>query len=510
MAKKTITPEQTTVWTWDLQTEADPMLRLGIHGLYRLLTVEGSDRYPTVKQTPELSWETDGVSRISLRFDRYEVLNALTEAQLGDHREGISIPAGYPDDPTSSEFGASIIAHNAASIFGAMKGQRRFSSISEKDFKEKHGASPLLGIAIEGSKFTLDVSSPHQNSTSPVKAPENENDVDLRSIHHIRYNEYNKRTIKAASAKDKFVLSLAYLSMIFLKYKEGDEKGEYMAFGLDMPDFQEQASKFSEWFIREIVHTVRGNHILAAWMVRSVLDLPCRSYICQTKGFSFVSSTTLGDIETSGSGVEKIHEILRRSIPGALSQRDKLYFRSNLYLPGFYESIIRNLEYNHLWYLNVEVPLLQETKGGKKAPLELYQRRTLTSVMEALMTETENSIAKKMNSLTRAIIEKTDETRGRSFISSLLNKAATSKGIFEGLCKIQNEAGYNESGYAVALWTKEELAYLVDQAHKSPSTLRSFLLLCCNTIFIHKKTESNNNTSTDNTSTNNTESTETE
>ena len=64
-------------WVYDLQTEGDPLVRLGIHGLWRHLTY-GLDR----AASDTLSWELTDTS-IQLHWQEVEDLNRLMSRMVG-------------------------------------------------------------------------------------------------------------------------------------------------------------------------------------------------------------------------------------------------------------------------------------------------------------------------------------------------------------------------------------------------------------------------------------------
>ena len=118
--------------TYSLKQCIDPVLRLGIHGLYRLLkAVEKSpDRYPGIRQSENLSWAMDSDS-IRITFKDPTHLKMMMVEAYSAMPKGVVLLPGYEGNPTSKGFYVTARTHYAVTrlFVGGAKGARRTGSL---------------------------------------------------------------------------------------------------------------------------------------------------------------------------------------------------------------------------------------------------------------------------------------------------------------------------------------------------------------------------------------------
>jgi len=117
-----VTPKTTDFrLTYDLTTCSDPLVRLGIHGLWRVLHYAGVEEYahlyPKLVQSPNLSWTLTDTG-IEINAKTPEDLAVILKSMIGDMPQGIVVPPGYPThSDVGTEFYLTGATHTAITGF---------------------------------------------------------------------------------------------------------------------------------------------------------------------------------------------------------------------------------------------------------------------------------------------------------------------------------------------------------------------------------------------------------
>jgi len=219
-------------WTYDLATLEDPILRLGIHGLGRLLSMEGNDLYPMVKQSDHLKWKLTDTS-IEITFNTLEDLNPLLHGMVGSLPDGVIIPPGYPSEPQSKRFYITGMAHSSiASLFSAGPSTPRRTKATKKrltfdlytytDWKTKQEKTATRSVAI------------HQlDPGRPLTLKEVKGKVSMTAASHPTYAQWNKKAVLLPT-QDAFLAAFSCLGYAYTLCNDG-----YFGLGIDRPTFSE-------------------------------------------------------------------------------------------------------------------------------------------------------------------------------------------------------------------------------------------------------------------------------
>jgi len=118
---------------FDLKEQVDPVTRLGIHGLHRLLQAaeKKPDLYPGIRQSDTLSWTMDS-DTIQISFASPSDLRFLMLEAYSSMPNGAVILPGYESNPSSKGFYITALTHFAVTdLFkGGPKGARRTGSFA--------------------------------------------------------------------------------------------------------------------------------------------------------------------------------------------------------------------------------------------------------------------------------------------------------------------------------------------------------------------------------------------
>lgn len=451
-------------WTFDLAKETDPIRRLGIHGLWRLLHYGGSgefsDCYPDVRQSKTLQWEmTDTV--ITLRWETVDDLNLLMGCQLGDFRRGVGVIPGYETDPDLPGFYATARGHLGitGTYFFSTTGMRRSDSLAppaktkgggetgvDQEKREKKEAQKGALLAEWKAMFpgndptTVVKNLPKANSTeeepASLELPVNPHarsrslpsssqwtppmltagkkgleSTGYGNVIHPALAKWNAIEIKAYP-KDFFVASFSCLSYIYTKAVD------VVGLGMDFPTFSEADAKHQIWASGSkgtCVLWVEGNSRTAAWTIASLLNLPPRTYSVLSPEGHFLFSP-----ETPKMDVGKVYALVSsglipKSKLGEIKSLGSIPVRvkpDGGILEEFLDVLLRNLEHGFAWYRDLGgVATIERTaKKSKETTVGLrrWERTALQKITERpqspLESEMEQRIAKRMKSLFESLV----------------------------------------------------------------------------------------------------------
>lgn len=450
------------VWTFDLLKEANPIKRLGIHGLWRLLHYGSgrfADYYPEIRKSATLDWTLTDTS-VTLRFESAADLNRLLSCQLGDFRYGVGVLPGYQPEPGRTGFYATARAHqgtcylkdgNFPGHFSVKKGTRRSESLlppkpvaedteeTEKerekreakaafylDWKAQFGREPVQAVdhlpkssSTEEKPTSLEIKiSPHARSKNTIAIEEGKRGFKsdtFSSTHHPAYSQWNLHAVKG-EADELFIVAFSCLS-----YVHTLASGGLLALGIDLPTFAEADEKHRLWGADQDprnVLWVDGGTRTATWLIAAVLDLPARTYSVLSPDGPFLFFP-----DAPGRDISQVY----RALSGALSPRDKAgeikgtqgvptqtrikrkkETEEEEKLAYAIDAIVHNLEHGFAWYRDLAgvatVLRLNNMTGLYPAEREALRRIT-ERPYSSLESPMEQQIATRMKSLFESLVK---------------------------------------------------------------------------------------------------------
>ena len=516
-----------TEWVFDLAQTAHPIRRIGIHGLCQALYYgEGNPRYPGVKQTDHLQWSM-GDTAVRIQFKGPEGiagLNGLMSSHVGDFRDGIAIPPGYPDDPSQKGFYATVRAHQAITF--ARFGRRSLSLSSQanasrrRKWIEEHGRTPIEEVAsafrmVDGElePFSKKVTAHQWNpvlsleQTAKKKTLRRFQEQGGKALHPSlsKWNDFGAKL----TPEDKFLLTFSCLGYVYSWLKEGGCIG----LGLDLPTFPEAREYHDIWCCTEpkILFTIPGSEHTAFWLIATILGLPDRPY-------PTLSDRQVGMFRPSVESYETefLYRVLHKGLTNA--DKSKMLYRVRSVPVRVYETsaddkpskvitlqdiVLRNLEHGQHWSLGLDACafLVRKKPGSKKKGSEgLYKSEALdaTEIINALTSEdpVEKAVMTRMNWMfghlvryyaTRKSATNPNWDKGRLLarqhaVRIHLNRATTFTGVIDALNAIRDKAPSvpdGKGGNKSCPWFSDaELQWILD--HKDePYLLRSLLTFAC-------------------------------
>lgn len=241
-----------TTWTYDLMQITDPHLRLGLHGLWRMLHYCQDPNYAHHYDVPTgLKWEIVSDTKIEITFEEEKDIVALVAAMLGRTEHGLLVPPGYSDEPNSPAIYFTGLAHKGISqcFMGSPVAASRSWSLSNQEKKDKPSNLEIfrkthpdddIWYSVGTATFTDRKGkvksraikfSPH--TTDPkLRKPLNPFKTSAGPLHPA-FKKLNNMNI-AFSPEDK--LLLAFVPIAFLYVSTGDCM---VGLGVDLPTFSE-------------------------------------------------------------------------------------------------------------------------------------------------------------------------------------------------------------------------------------------------------------------------------
>lgn len=292
-------------WTFSLESEGNPYLRLGIHGLAHLLAMADSptfkDYYPLVRQSDRLTW-TVTKNTITLTFEKEDDVLPLAWGMTGDLRHGMAVlPYNCPDVNKPAIY-ATLRGHSAQSQFQAKQGQARTENekapVFDKDGTPKMRAAtktkPARQAYADVPKKSIQVLSftsgnliekPYAPKVLPVGPRQIRHSTGLATVHHPALSSWQNKPMKVTK-QQAFICLFAVLNYAWTVCEDG-----VFGLGLDFDTFDESKAKLQEhlngtrhlWQVHASAET--SAHVLA-----SLLKLdPEREYpvTCTTQDAHF-------------------------------------------------------------------------------------------------------------------------------------------------------------------------------------------------------------------------------
>lgn len=245
-------------WVYDLNTEFDPVIRAGIHGLALVLGhAEGNPLFPAVHQEPGvLEWELTDTT-LTVRFRDEEPLNRMMQGMFGTCPNGALLHPAREVTPGKNGYYATAQCHRGIiQVFsGGMSSTKRTKSLGEASLpdalksyranitvgkasgvvRKREGKEPLRydieitphyplpRIEVDG-KSELVIKN-HFAFQQKGKKKVSEDKGGMTGGFHPAYNEWNKRSIDAPN-RIRFAVAFSPLSYVFTRWRKGAVQGK--------------------------------------------------------------------------------------------------------------------------------------------------------------------------------------------------------------------------------------------------------------------------------------------
>jgi hypothetical protein len=475
---------------FDLAAESDPLRRLGVHGLWRLLRYgEGSDRYPGVERGPGLAWVLKE-RQVVLRYRSWSDLSTLMGIMTGDFRDGFAVPPGYEGDPGAAGVYASMRFHQAvmASWFFAQKGQRRSKSTGDKA-----QVSPCEATAStpENPRYVTMSYTRHvlPQAEDRLKVVDDKTRA-LGNVVHPAFAEWNKQPVKQGPL-DRFLLSFAVLSYVVTKSTQG-----YVGIGIDLPTFHEADLRHRLWASSQDpknVLWVDGSDTTACAFVADCLDFPAGSWpmLCDRAIGLYMHGLQLQRGDTG-----QLHDLLgpalaprakNRHIHGTRAIPVRTMKEDARMVPvlGALDVMLDNLAILRPFYAGLEeiATVVRDIRG--KVGLWPREAQLLEVLFERMETSMERKVRQRMKTMFGALVRAEKDRfhttwedareRARDFaIRIRLQRAARGPDVLMALVQIRERA-------SCRFFDQEEMDWMVKLSERDPQALRALLCVACET-----------------------------
>lgn len=399
---------------YDLDTCTDPLIRLGIHGLYRLLHYAGKPErahiYPALVQSDTLSWTLTDTT-IDIRAKTPADLATILKSMFGAMPHGIIAPPGYCDNPDDDRYYLTGRTHTAiTSLFPNQKSGRtrslnkatKIKFLAPKALNGVHpddvGGLEVVGghvfamelveklkpntewitvirraLRKDGSAIELKVS-PHcpdavlGKSILFASLPDQmvrkltsvDERIDVTATFHPLCGNWNGKST-GMSFKDAYALYFAPYGYVYTQSEDG-----LVGVGLDFPTFSEADSYHKAHFVdpsrafqsrmEGFVYHVHGNAEVTAFVLLGHLDCPAGNYSVIAKSGE---NTTAWDFYYQGEGKytqDDVYGKFRRAIDAGMETEDaKGCLRVLRHIPLFekrtaYDQVYHNLAVGMDWH----------------------------------------------------------------------------------------------------------------------------------------------------------------
>lgn len=494
-------------WAFDLTQTVDPILRLGLHGLYRLLhevdtDPEQADLYVLVKRSVTLHWDLTDTT-IALHWGSPEDLNVLLRCQLGTFPDGIGVPPGWCSDPALPGFYATARAHGGiVSYFSAMKGARRSRSLGpdatgelELNWVKAHGKHPVRKVDnVQKARTEGNVEqsvTPHNWAPQECLQLATDKKGRVEEMQsggfalHPAWSQSNKIGVKVP-AQHAFVGSFSCLSYVFLFAGTGKEDFSAVGLGLDAATFPAALNLHRKWSNRgpsKSLLSVRSHIDTAFWLVSALLDLEDRVYATLTGGgpgcFRPHSMQATNKL---------VYELLRQTlapedVKGTLYQLSTVPTRviADDVVESVHDVLLQNLARGDHWYRSLGNVL---SAFQKKNTIAKPGHQDVLHILNSTLGDSmEQQIIHRMaENVKRMIVMQQQENPGSDWdkstkkvyqkVSMWLGHAFTAADIMSGLYTM----GRHLNG---PILQEEEANWIAQLAGRDPSLARSLLLLGC-------------------------------
>lgn len=504
---------------FDLTREQNPLLRLGAHGLWALLThgvgSKYGDRYPEVEQSETLSWELTDTT-ITLHYESVDDLNRLMMSVLGDFRDGVAVPPGWSGDlsiPSAyplSRFHSATVSYFAPD---RAKGRRRAYSLGngknpgdDKKWASWRAAHPgrVLRSTIETcNKIKTDSDGnpiPYPVSFTPYEmSPANRLHLKANNSgipnkmqegmgsFHPALGKWNENAIDMPF-EDLFLVSFSCASYVYTLSDEGknfsDKKALPVGIGIDAPTFAEADELRRRWTaLSDNPYLIRvwSNDHTALWMMSATLDLPDRTYQTLTcRGPGQFRPATVTHKTQFVYGLFRSQPMTRLAMGGVLAGLGSVSLRRIMsggkkYRTTLHDVVLRNLERGDSWARGLD----DLTRTNPE--LSRFQRRIFTYMADNLGDPMELEIIRQMNWNYNSLVRKFHDEdpnkdwdkarkRAQDFFKIHLSHAYSMGDIILGIQSIK-DLHPNAPGLTEAQWE-----WVTNTAKADPDLVRGLLL----------------------------------
>jgi hypothetical protein len=513
-----------TVWHYDLETTVDPLLRLGIHGLYRLLkhSQEDPDNFPNVKHSETLRWGvTDTV--VAIQWETVDDLHLLLDNMLGSFVEGLGINPGYPAQDVGSY--ATAMTHTAilSTVFsGSMRGPKRALSLNSNSPTGKarqhrfYVDNPAVSLRENVAElFWGNTDKPIVMKFSPMtntwddpvsKSPRTRlglrttakgkvagNQSPTGSVHPslLRWNNVAAKL----PAEDYFAMAFSCLAYVYTQSRTAGVIGV----GIDMSTFEEADRIHQRYFTvsssQGLLTETWSDPDTTAHSLMAHLRLPAnRSYnvLVKPDGDAYAH-----DLFFDKTLADQLYNLLQAAFMRSKDSKGLLVRMDSTPVKGFRKggrfectkdllSVVRtNLHTGRPWYAGLSA--IANLREGEWAP---YHATTLTTVAETLETPMEEAIRNIGRKMIYGVMltfkhkgfaQNRAYDKAREFVvKSNLRRAKGRESLFEAIARIQDKG---------SVLMSDEECRLLDEAMKKDSLLLKDLLISGCYSFRKKKVE---------------------
>lgn len=487
-----------TRWVFDLDKEMDPLVRLGIHGLWRVLFhVPGLVTRDSQERVPGRAHVEFYSASFTLEFSDLEELQHIVQGHLGDMQHGVLQLPGYPAFRTHHGY-VNIFAQKVLRYFAAKKGPARTRSLSEpeqKALEQQTGHTVLTSWTYSGKEVRFQpYALAHLPSASGFKARDAfvfEVDKKGRSpvmtVHHPActswYNQSGSREASQAFALFFSFCGYAWTRAFTFNAKRKTTEMSSVGLGIDEPTFA-AANAIHKTYSKKPLFLVNGGTSFAAWALVSHLRLKEGSYLTLGVAGGRAASSVLyvraapwvqtlcalveGPLLSYADAARQL-EIVKSS---RLNEREYIA-----------DALVHNLTWGLPWYRRFNEVCYVENKGGSKGPYK-SEAESLGAIMIAIDSQ------HRERSLLRAFIkrlygkvlyrqqkihgknafDKTSTLVERTHLASISSPATLQRALVELL---------KEAGDTTACIPLDLFEYMQKEARTNVEDLRTYMMLCC-------------------------------
>lgn len=513
-----------TIWHYNLDEIGDPLVRLGVHGLYRLLKhgPADTDNFPKVQHSDTLRWDTTEDGVVALQWETADDLNLLLDTMLGSFAEGLGINPGYYAQGVAAY--ATAMTHTAilSTVFsGSMRAPKRALSLNNnspggkkrrKRFEEANYGVLLRDNVAElvwpksGKPIVMNFS-PMTNSWDDPESKRPRTRFTVRttskgqvmatqiptgSIHPalLRWNN----TAGQLPAQDWFALAFSCLAYVYVQSRTSGVIGV----GIDMATFAEADKVHRTYFSVSSEHgllteTWSDPDTTASSLMAHLRLPPGRSYNILVKPDGDAYSY---DLYWDERIADQLYQLLQAAFLRPKDNKGLLLRMDSTPVKGFRKggrfectqdllSVVRhNLHAGRPWYAGLSA--IANLREGEWAP---YHATTLTTVAETLespMEEAIRNIGRNMINGVQKTFAKKGFARNKAYdkarefvVKSNLRRAKGRESLFEAIARIQDKGS--------VLLSDEECRLLDEAMAKDALLLKDLLISGCYSF--RKKTE---------------------
>jgi hypothetical protein len=490
-------------WQFKLTEEGDVFLRLGIHGLYRLLAHgEGAENFSTIKQSKTLQWELDTeANTIDLWWEAEDDLSRLLQGMWGDYSGGLITNPGYEHDPDKD--GAYVTArfHGAvAGYFSTGPGKKRSQS-SGKRVKLDHLLLPFNDKKGESIPWEISFTA-HTHPPEKSKLVFQNKKRGMSSTLHPALTTWHGESL-TCTAEQGFLLSFSCLAYIFTYCTDG-----YVGLGIDLPSFAEADAVHRRWSFSgsensgRAILTIAGKRDTALWVMAVALGLDGTfSAIYQPEPRSKSTGHKMFNTRLPGRREQRLRELVPQFFQDAdasarflrtLNMPLRSYEKGGrmVTMESVLDRVIHNLTHGFRWFAGMhEYPSKTNNRPTKK-----HEQKLLLNLCQGDpdMDLVEQEVCRKFRNLYYGVaLQEAERVRGpkaapkpedyehaeRVVVRTELNRANNTASILRAINNIKRVSKTN------LVWTADQQEYLITMARQDPITLKAILVLSTMTNF---------------------------